>query len=256
MECADELIKLADMSTHEVKYYMVPIKLNQDYDILHSQNDCDSEEKSNFENDKDEDNKSDLSSNHINQQLELNRNNTNLTEYDENTTDEYIMTYEFGDLTKPTLVIVHGYLGFAMEYFKTFKYLENDFHVLLIDNIGFGASSRPKFLGNNYKDVLEYFIQAFENWRKKMNITDFYLAGHSMGAYIVAKYTLRYSKHVKKLLLWSPLGVEPTPENPKQFFYNNTKVWSIFKPIVWLAFSSSAKWHFNHVNIFRVGGRV
>lgn len=130
------------------------------------------------------------------------------------------MTYEFGDKTKPKLVILHGYMAQALFFFKIFKYLEDDYHVILIDMLGFGASSRPIFLGKNETDATEFFIQSIEKWRLKMEITDFYLVGHSMGGYISAKYTLRFPEHVKKLTLWSPLGVETAPRNPKHYFMN------------------------------------
>ena len=94
------------------------------------------------------------------------------------------MTYEFGDKEKPIIVIVHGYMANAMSFYKVFKYLEQDFHVILIDLLGFGASSRPKFLGNGHKEATEFFLQCFERWRVKMNISGFYLVGHSMGGYL------------------------------------------------------------------------
>ena len=40
-----------------------------------------------------------------------------------------------------------------------------------------------------------------------MNLTDFYLAGHSYGGYIVGNYALKYYMHIRKLLLISPVGV-------------------------------------------------
>lgn len=40
-----------------------------------------------------------------------------------------------------------------------------------------------------------------------MNLTNFFLAGHSYGGYIVGNYALKYSHHIKKLLLISPVGI-------------------------------------------------
>ena len=39
------------------------------------------------------------------------------------------------------------------------------------------------------------------------DLTDFILVGHSFGGYIAGMYTERYSKHVKKLILMSPIGL-------------------------------------------------
>lgn len=46
-----------------------------------------------------------------------------------------------------------------------------------------------------------------------MGLTDFFLAGHSFGGYCSGLYASRYPQHIKKLLLLSPLGLKPAPEN-------------------------------------------
>jgi pimeloyl-ACP methyl ester carboxylesterase len=58
-----------------------------------------------------------------------------------------------------------------------------------------GASSRP----DNYdaskftpEQSIDYFVNYLENWRKEMNLTDFYLAGHSFGGYLVGNYASVY----------------------------------------------------------------
>lgn len=134
------------------------------------------------------------------------------------------MTYEFGDESNPTLVLVHGYLSNAMIYHQTLKYFENDYHVILIDLLGLGASSRPTFLGTNSSDALDFYIQSFEKWREKMNLKSFYLTGFSLSGYLMSKYTLRYPQYVKKLVLLSPLGMEPAKGDPKDLLVRTYKV--------------------------------
>ena len=47
------------------------------------------------------------------------------------------------------------------------------------------------------------------------DFTDFYLAGHSFGAYCIGNYALKYSMHIKSLLLISPIGIKPVfPDDP------------------------------------------
>lgn len=50
------------------------------------------------------------------------------------------------------------------------------------------------------------------------NLTDFFLAGHSFGGYIVGNYALKYHKHLKKILMLNPVGfrVKPAEEDPLQ----------------------------------------
>ena len=43
------------------------------------------------------------------------------------------------------------------------------------------------------------------------NLTDFVLAGHSFGGYIAGNYAVKYHKHIKKLLLLSPIGIREPP---------------------------------------------
>lgn len=60
---------------------------------------------------------------------------------------------------------------------------------------------------------MDYFIQYFENWRQSVDITDFYMIGHSFGGFTSSHYTCKYHQHVKKLLLCSPCGIRvPKPE--------------------------------------------
>ena len=73
-----------------------------------------------------------------------------------------------------------------------------------------GASSRP----DNYdaskftpEQSIDYFVNYLENWRKEMNLTDFYLAGHSFGGYLVGNYASMYSHHLRKVIMLSPIGV-------------------------------------------------
>ena len=112
-------------------------------------------------------------------------------------TKEYIMTYEFGDHSKPLLVITHGYGASCLLFFKVFKLLEKDYHIIAFDLPGMGSSSRPHFRPKNKDDAEEFFLQSIEKWRHEMNITNFTLIGHSFGGYISSRYALKHPEHVK-----------------------------------------------------------
>ena len=73
-----------------------------------------------------------------------------------------------------------------------------------------GSSSRPKDYdkkGFNPEQSINYFVEYIEKWRQAMDITDFYLAGHSWGGNMVGNYACKYHSHIKKLLLLSPVGI-------------------------------------------------
>jgi cardiolipin-specific phospholipase len=139
--------------------------------------------------------------------------------------DRYIQTFlmdtdgdrDFSSVPvgKKVIVLTHGFgsgLGF---YFKTFEELSKvpGWRVYGIDWLGQGASARhplPKKVENEDEDVQNveaYFIDSLEQWRLKMGISKMTLVGHSLGGYLSAAYSLKYSENVERLILISPAGV-------------------------------------------------
>ena len=108
-------------------------------------------------------------------------------------------------------MLVHGYGGSGLIFYKIIRQLAEKFNLYLLDIIGMGASSRPKFEAKTASEADEYFVTFLESWRNKLDITNFYLAGHSFGGYICGHYAYRYSQHLKKLLMLSPAGVVYIP---------------------------------------------
>ena len=63
----------------------------------------------------------------------------------------------------------------------------------MIDIIGMGSSSRPKFTAETAEEADKFFIDFLEKWRIAMGeLTDFILAGHSFGGYICGHYAVKY----------------------------------------------------------------
>jgi len=48
-----------------------------------------------------------------------------------------------------------------------------------------------------------------------MDISEFYLVGHSYGGYLTGTYSSMYPQHIKKLILLSPLGLKFKPKDFK-----------------------------------------
>ena len=91
------------------------------------------------------------------------------------------------------MVLVHGYGASGLIFYKIIKQLSEHFHLILIDIIGMGASSRPAFRAQNANEGEDFFVDFLEKWRLAMgNIKDFYLAGHSFGGFICGHYAYRY----------------------------------------------------------------
>jgi abhydrolase domain-containing protein 5 len=90
--------------------------------------------------------------------------------------------------------------------------------VYLVDLLGMGRSSRPDFNYDNFEDCKNFFVDSFEKWRSKMNLTNFILVGHSFGGYISSLYAQDHYMHLKKLILLSPHGVVVKDEGSKRLF--------------------------------------
>lgn len=130
------------------------------------------------------------------------------------------------------IILIHGYGASLGLFFGSFDKLSSIPGIRLhaIDLLGFGFSSRPKFPSikgstpEEVKEVENWFIDSFEQWREKRQINKFTLMGHSFGGYLSACYALKYQEklanagHIlSKLVLISPVGVE---RNKNSFLKN------------------------------------
>ena len=58
--------------------------------------------------------------------------------------ENFIHTIQVGDRTKEKLVLVHGYGGSGVMFWPIIKSLAENFHLIMVDILGMGGSSRPK----------------------------------------------------------------------------------------------------------------
>lgn len=65
---------------------------------------------------------------------------------------------------------MHGYFGVAASYYKMIKALSYKSNVYSIDLPGRGLSSRPRFKLQNPKEIIDYYIDSLESWRKANKI--------------------------------------------------------------------------------------
>jgi proline-specific peptidase len=138
----------------------------------------------------------------------------------------YIHTIFCGQENKNVLVLIHGYGGSNIFYFKMLKNLSEHFRVISFDLLGMGLSSRPYFNCDSTEETIEFFIESIENWRQNLNLDNIILCGHSFGGYIACHYTLKYSKSIRGLCLISPMGF--TKDNTGALDENFYKKFSYF----------------------------
>lgn len=65
----------------------------------------------------------------------------------------FMRTIFVGNPEKPKLVLVHGFGGSGMIFYKIFKPLIEHFHVITVDIMGMGACSRPSVKLNCVQDA-------------------------------------------------------------------------------------------------------
>jgi cardiolipin-specific phospholipase len=93
--------------------------------------------------------------------------------------------------------------------------------IYLLDWLGMGRSSRdfpfkitakPTDTPERVRQAEAFFLDSLEEWREGMGINKMTLVGHSLGAYLVTAYALKYPQHVNRLVLLSPAGVNAGPD--------------------------------------------
>lgn len=109
------------------------------------------------------------------------------------------------------LIMVHGYgggLGFFLKNFDAISSLDN-WVVHSIDLLGYGCSSRPKFVANSLDEVEAFFHDSFGEWLHARGLDKTpeknLVMAHSMGAYLMATYGIRKAPDFcRKMLMVSP----------------------------------------------------
>jgi pimeloyl-ACP methyl ester carboxylesterase len=95
----------------------------------------------------------------------------------------------------PVVVMLHGYGASGGIFYKIVKQIvDAGIHLILVDVLGMGASSRPEFDKDLTADQADdFFVDFIEKWRIAYgDLKDFFLAGHSFGGYMCGHYAMRY----------------------------------------------------------------
>eukprot|EP01084_Bolivina_argentea_P052638 96679_1 len=115
--------------------------------------------------------------------------------------------------SKPPLVLIHGYGAGNAFWTLNHSDLSRHFNVYLVEMYGCGRSVRGPFNAKHPEEAEDIVVSALEGWRKAMGFSSMLLVGHSLGAMFSSAYALRHPEVVKALVLASPVGVGPLPEN-------------------------------------------
>lgn len=105
---------------------------------------------------------------------------------------------EFGDPSKPTLLLIHGYTASVYVWNTTAPALaEQGFHVIAVDLVGFGYSEKPSWFDYSISSQAR-MISRFMN---HLGIGRATIVGSSYGGAVAATLALDYPERVEKLVL-------------------------------------------------------
>ena len=129
------------------------------------------------------------------------------------------------DANKKVIIMLHGYQGNSLNFYKIIPYIYKDFICICPDIIGMGVSSRVNMEFESNEQCVNFFIESIEAFRvaleKNYNLKKkFILCGHSLGGYFAANYALKYPNNIESLLLMSPTGITDVEQHGGSIFEN------------------------------------
>jgi len=97
----------------------------------------------------------------------------------------------------PAILVLHGWGGSSDSWIRVQEILaKNGYKVVCPDLPGFGKSQEPPNPWSN-DDYLSFIF----NFAEKLGLKEFFLIGHSFGGGLAVKFSVKYPKKVKSLIL-------------------------------------------------------
>lgn len=106
-----------------------------------------------------------------------------------------------GNPNGPIVVLLHGIAASSADWQKVLPYLEDTYNCYTIDLLGFGESPKPSWLAYTMDDHMRSLFHTMN----KLHLRDrFILIGHSLGAFLAARYATEHEANLERLVLLSP----------------------------------------------------
>ena len=102
-----------------------------------------------------------------------------------------------GNLDLPVIVFLHGFNGSLFNFERLTPLLSGEFRIVSLDLPGFGLTGAIP--SKNYSN--ESFMVTVNEVVDHLNITNFSIAGNSMGGGVAWRYTLSYPEKINSLIL-------------------------------------------------------
>lgn len=123
---------------------------------------------------------------------------------------------EAGDAAKPKVILLHGLGGSLANWATNTGALAQSYHVIALDQVGFGKSDKPnlKYRVGTYVDFLDKFMA-------ELKIEKASLVGNSMGGWVAGLMAIRYPNRVEKIVLADAAGIVPENISEAQIYQLN-----------------------------------
>ena len=123
---------------------------------------------------------------------------------------------ETGDPAKPKVILLHGLGGSIGNWQTNTAVLAASYHVIALDQIGFGKSDKPmlKYRVGTYVDFLDKFMS-------ELKIEKASLVGNSMGGWVAGLMAIKYPNRVEKIVLADAAGILPPSFNEADIYQLN-----------------------------------
>src|SRR5882672_5145109 len=109
------------------------------------------------------------------------------------------------------IVLLHGLGGDGSRWEPNIAPLAAEFHVFVLDEIGFGQSDKP--LANYHNGMLSEFLVGF---LRTLGIQKASLVGNSMGGFVAAYTAVHYPDMVDRLVLVDGAGYKRSGDEPRR----------------------------------------
>uniref|UniRef100_A0ACD5GSW6 Alpha/beta hydrolase n=1 Tax=Desertifilum tharense IPPAS B-1220 TaxID=1781255 RepID=A0ACD5GSW6_9CYAN len=112
-----------------------------------------------------------------------------------------IFWHEVGQVL--VLVFLHGSWTDSSQWLPILERLGEEYHCCALDLLGFGESEAESV---HYSIELE--TECLAEYLEALRLSEVYLIGHSIGAWIAVNFAIKYPERVRGLVLLAPEGVE------------------------------------------------
>lgn len=153
---------------------------------------------------------------------------------------------EAGDVTKPTILLLHGYPTSSHMFRNLITDLSVRYHVLAPDYPGFGRSEQPKmkdfaYTFDNMAKIVEGFLEELEVRKYSIYLMDY-------GAPIGFRIASKYPERIESLIIQNGNAYD---EGLKDFWIPIKKYWNDYtlengKPLEGFHSPAGLKWQYTH----------